>query len=105
MGFPLPLGAPLGAMFDNPVKKRLLETDIVARLFALNPLMPEDFLPLGKELLIEERLLNEVCGFFGGIAHSSTHGISIMRRESSTDHSASLMVVRRKLGGSEANPA
>ena len=34
---------PAGTVLDDPVKKRLFETDIVPHFFALNPLMPEDF--------------------------------------------------------------
>src|SRR5262245_39378752 len=57
----LPALPPLGAMFDDPVGQRALEADIVAGLFGLNPLMLEDFIPFGLELLVQGRVPKQVC--------------------------------------------
>ena len=56
-------------MFHDPVEERLFKADVVARLFALNPFVPEDFLPLGEELFIEQGFFDERGIFVGGVAH------------------------------------
>ena len=44
-------------MFDDPIRQRLLETDVVPDLFGLNPLVPEDLLALGLKLAVKRRVL------------------------------------------------
>ena len=46
-------GTPAGAVFDDPIKERLLKSDVVAGLFALDPLMTENLRSLGQKFLIE----------------------------------------------------
>ncbi len=41
-------------MLHDPIQKCFLKPNIVPRLFAFDPLMPEDFLTLSEELLVEE---------------------------------------------------
>ena len=50
-------------MFDDPIEKRLLEANIVAGLFAFDPLVAKDFLTLGEELFIEQGFFDEVWWF------------------------------------------
>jgi len=45
--------APLGAVLDDPVSQRLLETDIVARFLRLDPLVFENFVTFGLKFTIE----------------------------------------------------
>ena len=45
---------PRGTVPHNPVQKSFLESDVVPRLFTLEPLMPQDFLPLGQKFLVEQ---------------------------------------------------
>jgi len=40
-------------MFDNPIRQRPLEADIVTQLFGFNPLVLQDFLPFGLEFAVE----------------------------------------------------
>jgi len=42
--------APLGAVMQNPVDQGLFETDVPARLFRLEPFMPQDFLAFSRQL-------------------------------------------------------
>ena len=56
-------------MFDDPVEEGFFKADIVTRLLALNPFVPEDFLPLGEEFFIEQGFFDERGIFVGGRAH------------------------------------
>ena len=56
-------------MLHDPIEKRLLEANVVAGLFAFDPLVPKDFLPLGEELFIEQGFFDERGIFVGGVAH------------------------------------
>ncbi len=47
-------------MFHDPIKQRPFEADVFAGLFALDPLVLQDLGALGKELLVENRILNEL---------------------------------------------
>ena len=58
---------PAFAMLANPVEQGAFETDVVTQAFGFNPLVPEDFLTLGKEFLIETRLLHEFVGRLVGV--------------------------------------
>ena len=51
-------------MLDDPVKERLFKANIMTGLFALKPFVPEDFLPLREEFLVENRILNELRSIF-----------------------------------------
>src|SRR5262245_8726500 len=42
----LPAFAPFGAVLDDPIRQRPLESDVAARLFRLDPLVLEDLLAL-----------------------------------------------------------
>ena len=44
-------------MFDDPIRQRLLEADVVPDFFRLNPLVPEDFLALGLKLAVKRGVL------------------------------------------------
>jgi hypothetical protein len=47
-------------MFHDPIKQRLFEANVFAGFFALDPLVLQDLGALGKELLVENRILNEL---------------------------------------------
>jgi hypothetical protein len=57
--------APLTAMFDNPIGQSLLEPDVPARFFRLDPFVTEDFFALGLEFAVERRILQEIRGVIG----------------------------------------
>ena len=44
---------PLGAVLNDPVSQRLLEANIVARFFLLDPLVFEKFVTFGLKFTIE----------------------------------------------------
>jgi hypothetical protein len=52
-GLVLSQGTPAGAMLDDPVEERLFEADVMAHFLALDPLVTENFGPLGQKLLIQ----------------------------------------------------
>jgi hypothetical protein len=52
--------SPIGAMFHDPIKQRFFEADVFAGFFALNPLVFQNFGTLGKELLVKDRILDEL---------------------------------------------
>jgi hypothetical protein len=52
--------SPIGAVFHDPIKQCLFEADVFAGFFTLNPLVFQNLGPLGKELLVENRILNEL---------------------------------------------
>ena len=45
-------------MFDNPVRQRPFEPDIVTGLFGFDPFVLEDFLPFGLKFLVKRRSAN-----------------------------------------------
>ena len=53
------------AMLQRPFRQRLLETDVAAQSLAFDPLVPQDFVTLGEEHLIQ------IFGAhgFGGFGH------------------------------------
>jgi hypothetical protein len=61
-GFP-----PLGPVMDDPVGQGPFEADIVAGLLGLDPFMPQNFFPLGLELAIERRVLQQIVHAWGGL--------------------------------------
>jgi hypothetical protein len=63
--------SPIGAMFHDPIKQRLFEADVFAGFFALDPFVLQNFGPLGKELLVENRILNELRLTFFQTRHLS----------------------------------
>ena len=52
--------APARAVLDDPIRQRLLEADVAAGLFRLDPLVPEDFLALRLKLAVERRVLQQI---------------------------------------------
>ena len=44
---------PTGTVLDDPVEQRLFKANVMARFFALNPFMTENFGPFGQKFLIE----------------------------------------------------
>src|SRR5437660_12452881 len=52
--------SPMGAMFHDPIEERFFKTDVFAGFFALDPFMFQNLFALGQELLIEDRVLNEL---------------------------------------------
>ena len=47
-------------MFDDPIRQRALETDVVTGLFGLQPFVLEDFLALGLKLAVERGILEQI---------------------------------------------
>ena len=47
-------------MFHDPVEERFFKADIASGFFALDPFMLQNFFPLGEELFVEDRVLNEL---------------------------------------------
>ncbi len=62
--------SPAGSKFDDPVEQGTLKTDIAAGFFAFDPLVTQDFLPLGKILLVERGIFDEVED---GLGFGRTH--------------------------------
>ncbi|MGJ3243955.1 MAG: hypothetical protein ACFE0O_13515 [Opitutales bacterium] len=52
--------APLVPVIPDPVEKRSLKADIGTGFFRFQPLVTQDFFPLGKELLIEAGTLSKI---------------------------------------------
>lgn len=46
-------GAPALTVFANPIEEGSFETNIVSQTLRLEPLVLQDFLPLGEKFLIE----------------------------------------------------
>ena len=52
-------------MLDNPIGQSLLEPDVLARFFRLDPFVAKDFFALGLEFAVERRILKEIRGIIG----------------------------------------
>jgi hypothetical protein len=52
--------APLGAVFDDPVREGAFKPDVMAGLFRLDPLVPEDFLAFRLEFAVERGVLEQI---------------------------------------------
>ena len=55
------VGAPAVPVLADPVEQRALKADVVAQALGLEPLVAEDFFPLGEEFLIQRGLLYELA--------------------------------------------
>jgi len=51
--------APFGAMLDNPIGKRPLESNIATGLFGLDPLVFQNLLPLGLKFPVQRGILQQ----------------------------------------------
>ena len=58
-------------MFHDPIQERLFKADVFAGFFALDPLMFQNFFALGQELLVEDRVPNELGLIFSCRGHLS----------------------------------
>src|SRR5438067_13556977 len=56
--------SPAGAMFHDPLEQSLFKADVFAGFFALDPFVSQDLRALRKELLVENRILNELRFIF-----------------------------------------
>ena len=56
----LPALAPFGAMLDDPIGQRSLESNVATGLLRFNPLVPQDFLAFRLKLPIERRVLQQI---------------------------------------------
>jgi hypothetical protein len=54
--------APFAAMLDDPIGQSLLEPNVPACFFRLDPFVTKDFFALGLELAIERGVLKEIRG-------------------------------------------
>src|SRR4029077_19585108 len=59
-------------MFHNPIKQRLFKPNVGAGFFALDPFVFQDFLALGQELFVEDRVLNKLRSILLARGHSAT---------------------------------
>ena len=49
----LTASAPFGTVLNDPIRQRLLETDVVSGLLRFNPLVPENLFPFGEKLAVK----------------------------------------------------
>ena len=59
-GSNLAIFAPGRAVFDYPIRQRLLKANIPSGFFRFNPFMSEDFLALGLEFAIERGVFQQI---------------------------------------------
>jgi hypothetical protein len=59
-GGSLAVFAPSRAVLDDPIRQRLLESDVAPGFLRLDPLVPEDFLALRLKLAVERRVLQQI---------------------------------------------
>src|SRR5215470_12708226 len=52
--------SPVGAMFHDPIQQSSFKANVFPGLFALDPLVLQNFCALRQELLVERRLLDEL---------------------------------------------
>src|SRR5256885_5056130 len=52
--------SPVGAMFHDPIQQGSLKVDVFSGFFALDPLVLQNFRALGEELLVDDRVSNEL---------------------------------------------
>jgi hypothetical protein len=51
---------PLGAVLDDPVRERALETDVVTGLFGLDPFVAQDFLAFRLKLAVKRGVFEQI---------------------------------------------
>lgn len=56
-------------MLHDPVQERLFEANVVASLFAFDPLVTEDLFPFCEKFLVQKGLANEFGRFICRRAH------------------------------------
>jgi hypothetical protein len=69
----LPTFPPFGSMFDDPIRQGMFKTDVIARLFRLNPFVLQYLFPLCLKFPIQRGVLNQIiaAGTFALTRHKS----------------------------------
>src|SRR4030095_10804873 len=52
--------SPIGAMFQDPIQQSSFKADVFPGFFAFNPFVLQNFRALGKKLLVERRVFDEL---------------------------------------------
>ena len=52
--------APLGAVLDDPIRERALETNVVTGLLGLDPLVAQDFFAFRLKLAVKRGVLQQI---------------------------------------------
>jgi hypothetical protein len=76
--------SPLGTVMEHPIDQGRFKTDIMTGFFAFQPLVSQDFIALGEELLVEGRFLQKGV-FLRGFWH---RGVGYEKRNSGQYYSA-----------------
>jgi hypothetical protein len=79
--------SPIGAMFHDPIEQGLFKADVFSSFFALDPLVFKDFGTLGKKLLIQDRILNELRLILLGRRHLRIFFHKIWNESTQSTHS------------------
>ncbi len=66
--------APSRAVPYNPVEERLFKADVMPRLLAFDPFVPEDLLTLSQKLFVKKRILDQVISGGTGTSASAVRG-------------------------------
>jgi hypothetical protein len=56
----LPVLTPTGSMLDDPIRQRLLKTDVTPGLFGFDPLVFEDFFPFRLKFTVQGRVFQQI---------------------------------------------
>ena len=67
-----PVVSPPAPVAHHPIEQRPLETDVMARLFALDPFVPQDLFPLGKKLTIQHGVADKA----GTLVRAGCHKVT-----------------------------
>jgi hypothetical protein len=65
--------APSGTVFDDPIEKGAFESNIVALLLALDPLVTENFVPFGQKFFVEDGVFDQVVHLGRGRVHDGNN--------------------------------
>jgi hypothetical protein len=60
IGICLPVFAPTGAVFYDPIRQSLFKTNVPPSFFRLNPFMFKDFLTLRLEFTVKRRVFQQI---------------------------------------------
>ena len=60
-----PRRAPVLAVVSDQIEQRLVESDVMAHPFRLEPLVSQNLIPFSEKFPVDGRLLNEFAGTHG----------------------------------------
>jgi len=87
---------PRRAVLHHPVQQGPFKTDILAHFFTLDPLVTQDFIPLGKKFTVDRGIFEQITSIHRSAG--SSHGYMVRFQANRVNHSLVLNLFKSGSG-------